>query len=144
MKRTRSRALVALLVLGIAVSLSACLGPPPPPYDPGPDWHASAVTIWRHVDGRLVCIRSHESSVGKPDTIDPVYGPQYDQGYQASNGSHFGAYQFAPSTWDRQAAAIGRGDLVGRRPDTVWIVDQDLVAWSILASGGNAWGPDRC
>lgn len=130
------------LIVAVVVFLAGCWAPPPPAsYDAGPDWHGTIATIVRHTDGRLVCTRAHESSVGKPAAFDPVYGAQYDQGYQAPHG---GGYQFVQRTWDRQAAAIGRPDLVGRPPESIWVVDQDLVAWSIYASGGNAWGPDHC
>lgn len=136
-----------IVLAGVVVLLAACRPvAPPPPYDPGPDWHQSAETVTRHIDPFLVCVRSHESSVNKPDAIDPQWGPMYDQGYQARNGRSgaAGAYQFLQSTWDSQARAIGRFDLVGRAPDTVWIIDQDLVAWTIRASGGNAWRGDPC
>ncbi len=49
--------------------------------------------------------------------------------YAINTGNGFyGAYQFTRSTWDWVAAAIGRDDLVGVRPDRAAPVDQDRLA----------------
>ena len=49
--------------------------------------------------------------------------------YSINTGNGFyGAYQFTRSTWDWVAAAIGRDDLVGVRPDRAAPVDQDRLA----------------
>lgn len=84
----------------------------------------------------LACIRAHES-----DTAG---------GYHASNGTHFGAYQFAQSTWNATARHAGRLDLVGVRPDHATPADQDAMAMALLtwpgAGGIRHWtdGQRRC
>ena len=43
------------------------------------------------------------------------------------NGKYFGRWQFDQTTWNSNAAAAGRNDLVGVRPDNASPKDQDLV-----------------
>jgi hypothetical protein len=51
----------------------------------------------------------------------------YDEG---SNG-HYGAYQFAPSTWDGVARETGRTDLIGVNPADASPADQDAMAYHL-------------
>lgn len=84
-----------------------------------------------HNHPTLVCIRRHES-----DTRG---------GYRATNGTHFGAYQFSQSTWDSTAFHMGRRDLAGR-----WILDvpwwdQDQAAFALLTwQGTTPWAGSGC
>lgn len=98
-------------------------------------------TIYRHTDGFLVCVRAHES-----DRNDANHNGLHDAGYQAVNrfSGAGGAYQFLQGTWDNQARAIGRGDLAGRRPQDTWIIDQDLVAWTLSQGTHAPWAGSGC
>jgi muramidase (phage lysozyme) len=61
--------------------------------------------------------------------------------YQAVGAGYYGAYQFAPSTWDATARHAGRLDLVGVRPDRASPADQDAMALHLLQWQGRApWG----
>ncbi len=67
----------------------------------------------RQNDPTLVCIRNHESaSLANPWA---AYNP---------GGPYYGAYQWLASSWDTAAAAVGRGDLVGKHP-----VEPDVSRW---------------
>ncbi len=131
------RRLIAPLLL--AFVLAGCI-PAPPAWDPGPPWDAQIDTIVRHTDGFLICIRRHES-----DRNDANHNGLHDAGYQAANprSQARGAYQFLPGTWDSQARAIGRADLVGRWADA-WIIDQDLVAWTLSQGTHSPWAGSGC
>lgn len=64
--------------------------------------------------------------------------------YAINTGNGFyGAYQFSRSTWDWVAAAIGRNDLVGVRPDRAAPVDQDrlanALAFEVTGGGLQHW-----
>jgi hypothetical protein len=80
----------------------------------------------------LACTRAHESdSAG---------------GYSAvgGGGRYRGAYQFDQQTWNNNAAASGRLDLVGQDPAAVAPAAQDQVAADTYARRGNQpWG-GRC
>lgn len=137
------RRLLATAVLILAAGgLTACVPAAAPAYDPGPPWTASWATILIHADPFLVCVRRHESDRG-----DYNKNGLHDGGYQALNGSGSGAagaYQFLQGTWNTQAHAIGRDDLVGRHPNTVGIVDQDLVAWTLSVGTHAPWAGSGC
>lgn len=61
-----------------------------------------------------------------------------------STQTYWGAWQFLQSTWDSNAAAMGRPDLVGQVPNGVSPADQDAVAAFLYSQRGNApWG-GRC
>lgn len=81
------------------------------------------------VDCFLACTRAHESdSAG---------------GYSAvgGGGRYRGAYQFDQQTWDSNAAASGRTDLVGQDPAAAPPAAQDQVAADTYSRRGNqAWG----
>jgi len=80
----------------------------------------------------LACTRAHES-----DTAG---------GYSAVSGGgrYRGAYQFDQQTWDSNAAAAGRPDLVGQDPAAVDPAAQDQVAASTYTlRGSQPWG-GRC
>jgi hypothetical protein len=85
-----------------------------------------------NVDCFLACTRAHESdSAG---------------GYVAvgGGGRYRGAYQFDQQTWDNNAAASGRTDLVGQDPAAVAPNAQDQVAADTYARrGSQPWG-GRC
>jgi hypothetical protein len=80
----------------------------------------------------LACTRAHESdSAG---------------GYTAvgGGGRYRGAYQFDQQTWNSNAAASGRTDLVGQDPAAVSPAVQDQVAADTYARrGAQPWG-GRC
>jgi hypothetical protein len=80
----------------------------------------------------LACTRAHES-----DTAG---------GYSAvgGGGRYRGAYQFDQQTWNNNAAASGRLDLVGQDPAAVAPSAQDQVAADTYARrGSQPWG-GRC
>jgi peptidoglycan hydrolase CwlO-like protein len=82
-----------------------------------------------HNDPFLVCTRARESAGN--------YGAVSPDGY-------YGAYQFAPSTWDVTVLHEGRSDLVGVLPSHASPYDQDEAAWTLYQWQGNApWG-GRC
>jgi hypothetical protein len=85
-----------------------------------------------NVDCFLACTRAHES-----DTAG---------GYSAvgGGGRYRGAYQFDQQTWDNNAAASGRTDLVGQDPAAVAPSAQDQVAADTYTRrGSQPWG-GRC
>jgi peptidoglycan hydrolase CwlO-like protein len=97
--------------------------PPPAPAGTG---GVSSV----HDEPFLVCTRARES----------------DGNYQvvSSGGTYYGAYQFAPTTWNVTASHLGRLDLVGVLPSQASESDQDQMAWALYQWQGNApWG-GRC
>src|SRR6476469_1746496 len=53
--------------------------------------------------------------------------------HRASSGGS-GAYQFMPGTWNTNAAAAGRPDLVGVNPAAASPADQDAMAQHLLAA----------
>jgi peptidoglycan hydrolase CwlO-like protein len=97
----------------------------PTPAPPGTG-NANAV----HDEPFLVCTRARES----------------DGDYQvvSAGGAYYGAYQFAPTTWNVTASHLGRLDLVGVLPSRASEADQDEMAWALYQWQGNApWG-GRC
>jgi hypothetical protein len=63
--------------------------------------------------------------------------------YSAINAAgYYGAYQFGIGTWNSTASSIGRGDLVGVRPDKASPNDQDTLAKALHAMRG--WQPWGC
>lgn len=97
-----------------------------------PTTTAPPTTVGGDADERavLACIRARESG-GNYSAVNPA--------------GYYGAYQFAPSTWNGAASHAGRVDLVGVRPDRVAPADQDFVAlhllrWQGLAPWGGACG----
>jgi peptidoglycan hydrolase CwlO-like protein len=82
-----------------------------------------------HDDPFLVCTRARESA-GDYQVV--------------SSSGYYGAYQFAPTTWDVAASHAGRLDLVGVLPSAASAYDQDEIAWVLYQWQGNApWG-GRC
>ena len=78
----------------------------------------------------LVCTRARESD-GNYGVVSP-------------GGTYYGAYQFAPTTWNVTASHLGRLDLVGVLPSQASPPDQDDMAWSLYQWQGNSpWG-GRC
>src|SRR3954464_840077 len=75
----------------------------------------------------LECIK-HRESRGQYDVVN-------------SSSGAAGAYQFMPGTWNTNAAAAGRSDLVGVNPAAASPADQDAMAQHLLATRGLApWG----
>ena len=75
----------------------------------------------------LDCIR-HRESRGQYDVVNTSSGAA-------------GAYQFMPGTWNTNAAAAGRQDLVGVNPANASPADQDAMAQHLLATQGlGPWG----
>jgi hypothetical protein len=67
-----------------------------------------------------------------------------DYGAVSPDGTYRGAWQFDRPTWDSNAAASGRGDLVGVDPATAAPGDQDAIAHDLYQRRGNQpWG-GRC
>ena len=98
----------------------------PPTVTPPPDTGAVSP---HHDEPFLVCTRARES--------DGDYGAVSSSGY-------YGAYQFAPTTWNVTATHAGRLDLIGVLPSVASEYDQDEMAWSLYLWQGNApWG-GRC
>ncbi|MBP7018400.1 transglycosylase family protein [Candidatus Saccharibacteria bacterium] len=63
--------------------------------------------------------------------------------YAAVNSAgYYGAYQFGIGTWNSIASSIGRGDLVGVRPDKASPGDQDALAKALHSMRG--WQPWGC
>ncbi len=63
--------------------------------------------------------------------------------YTAVNSAgYYGAYQFGTGTWNSTASTIGRGDLVGVRPDKASPADQDSLAKALYSVRG--WQPWGC
>ena len=59
--------------------------------------------------------------------------------YAAVNpGGYYGAYQFAPTTWNISASHAGMPGLIGVRPDHASAWDQDQVAWVLYQWQGAA------
>ncbi len=82
------------------------------------------------VEAFLACTRAIEST-GNYGAVSP-------------GGKYRGAYQFDQRTWDSNAAASGRQDLVGVDPATAAAGDQDQMARDLYARRGNQpWG-GRC
>jgi len=67
-----------------------------------------------------------------------------DYGAVSPGGTYRGAYQFDQQTWDSNAAASGRTDLVGVDPAAADPAAQDQIAADTFARRGNQpWG-GRC
>jgi hypothetical protein len=82
------------------------------------------------VEAFLACTRAIEST-GNYGAVSP-------------GGKYRGAYQFDQRTWDSNAAASGRQDLVGVDPANAAAGDQDQMARDLYARRGNQpWG-GRC
>jgi hypothetical protein len=82
------------------------------------------------VEAFLECTRRIEST-GNYNAVSP-------------GGTYRGAYQFDQRTWDSNAAASGRYDLVGIDPASASTADQDQMARDLYARRGNQpWG-GRC
>jgi hypothetical protein len=83
-------------------------------------------------DAFLRCTRAHESdSAGGYRAVSP-------------GGVYRGAYQFLRSTWNNEARAAGRPDLVGVDPAAAAPADQDQIALFLFHQAGAApWG-GRC
>jgi Transglycosylase-like domain len=82
-----------------------------------------------HNDPFLVCTRARESN-GDYSVV--------------SSSGYYGAYQFAPTTWNVTASHAGRLDLVGVLPSHASPYDQDQMAWTLYQwQGDGPWG-GRC
>ena len=82
-----------------------------------------------HDDPFLVCTRQRESG-GNYSVVSPA--------------GYYGAYQFAPTTWDVTASHAGRPELIGVLPNAASVYDQDDMAWTLYQwQGKQPWG-NRC
>ena len=83
----------------------------------------------RHDEPFLACTRARESG-GSYAAVNPA--------------GYYGAYQFAPLTWNTTASHAGRLELVDVLPSNASAYDQDDLAWVLYQWQGNApWG-GRC
>jgi hypothetical protein len=83
------------------------------------------------------------TSVGSGNVLDCIRHRESRGRYGAVNSSSgaAGAYQFMPGTWNTNAAAAGRPDLVGVNPAQASPADQDAMAQHLLATQGlRPWG----
>jgi Transglycosylase-like domain. len=83
------------------------------------------------------------SSAYSGDILECIKHRESDGLYNVVNGSSgaAGAYQFMPGTWDNNARAAGRTDLVGVNPANASPADQDAMAHHLLATQGlGPWG----
>jgi prefoldin subunit 5 len=95
---------------------------------PAPPSRTSAVSP-HHDDPFLVCTRARESS-GDYHAVSP--------------SGYYGAYQFAPTTWNATTSHAGRLELLGVLPSAASEYDQDEMAWSLYQwQGDTPWG-GRC
>ncbi len=83
----------------------------------------------RHDEPFLVCTRDRESG-GNYAAVNP--------------SGYYGAYQFAPTTWNVTASRAGRIDLVGVLPSRAQAFDQDELAWVLYEWQGNQPWNGRC
>ncbi len=84
---------------------------------------------------------------GNPgDCLGSIKDRESGGNYEAvsSSGTYRGAYQFDQRTWDSNAEASGRPDLVGADPAAVDAASQDQIAADTYSRRGNQpWG-GRC
>jgi Transglycosylase-like domain len=88
----------------------------------------------------------HGSGGGSGDCLGSIRERESsgDYGAVSSSGTYRGAYQYDQQTWDSNAAASGRTDLVGADPAAVDPASQDQIAADTYARRGNQpWG-GRC
>lgn len=123
----RVGARILLIVLGVLVLQACGLRPGPAPAD-------------LHAHPFLVCTRAHES-----DRDDVNGNGLHDAGYHTATGNgYWGAYQFLQSTWDNTARHAGWNGLVGVRPSSASVAEQDQMAWHLYEwQGSSPWG-GRC
>ena len=135
----RTRLAAAVVSANDPAPIAAPTGPavvvaqlPAPPAPPAPTVISAPIDTGvnpHHDDPFLVCTRDRESSGN--------YGVVSSAGY-------YGAYQFAPTTWNVTATHAGRLDLVGVTPSQASEYDQDAMAWTLYSWQGNTpWG-GRC
>jgi hypothetical protein len=114
-----------------AIALTSAPTPPAPPAaSTGPVAPPDTGRVNpHHNDPFLACTRERESS-GDYSVV--------------SSSGYYGAYQFAPTTWNVTASHAGRLDLIGVLPSHASPYDQDQMAWTLYQWQGDApWG-GRC
>jgi hypothetical protein len=88
--------------------------------------------------------RSRGGGSGNPgDCLGSIKDRESGGNYEAvsSSGTYRGAYQFDQRTWDSNAEASGRPELVGADPAAVDSASQDQVAADTYSRRGNQpWG----
>ena len=120
---TRSAVALASQPLPVAATPAADPSPPPPPAE--------------QQRGQPPSRRTRSSCAHAPARA-PATTPW------SARAGYYGAYQFAPTTWNVTATHIGRLDLVGASPNQASEYDQDEMAWALYNWQGNSpWG-GRC
>jgi Transglycosylase-like domain len=119
-RRTRSRRLLAAVIVGAAFLAISC-------FPNGPGGSSSP----HHNDPFLTCVRQRES--GNRYNID------------SPGGQYHGAYQFLQATWDDTARHIGVNNLVGVDPHLASPTTQDDMAWALYQwQGEQPWAGVGC
>ena len=108
-------------------------------------WYAAVTAnIERERAAAAAARTAHRSSSGSSgNALDCIRHRESRGQYDVVNGSSgaAGAYQFMPGTWNTNAAAAGRTDLVGVNPADASPADQDAMAQHLLATQGlRPWG----
>ena len=124
-----TRPTVVALTSDLPAPASSATPPPPAPVVPAAPPSTGGISP-EHDQPFLVCTRARESD-GNYGAVSP-------------GGAYYGAYQFAPTTWNVTASHMGRLDLVGVLPTHASQSDQDAMAWTLYQWQGNTpWG-GRC
>ena len=104
-----------------AAATTTTTSPPPPPPAPAPAPSGGPTPE------QWAALRQCESG-GNYGAVNPA-------------GPYYGAYQFLQQTWNGVASSVGRGDLVGVRPDHAAPGDQDAMAQALYAQRGTSPWP---
>jgi hypothetical protein len=124
-----SQAATRPTVVALTSAAPSTPAPAAPAPQPAPPAGSGGVSPY-HDQPFLVCTRARESD-GNYSVV-------------SAGGAYYGAYQFAPTTWNVTASHVGRLDLIGLLPSRASEFDQDELAWALYQWQGNApWG-GRC